>query len=312
MDRNLKIAMIVMWSVIAVVLTALLIFGITTGRTARNIFRVGSFNLGPSKIQKQDSVSLDNCSKINVDFSSSDIVVKTTSDNELKVIQRGNGTFKDDEKFTLSNDGNAVTIQQGRSHLGFFIFGFGTTGGEIELDIPESYAKDLVLESTSGDIAFDSDIKLNSLKCTQSSGDFECSSNIKADDISLDTTSGDIDARSISCSKYDVSSSSGDIEIKSLSGSGQIEATSGEIRVSYSDISDYSNISVSSGDIHLTVPKNLSFEFSGKCTSGDINGDLDMNYKNKRGNEATAKVGSGPYKKINAETTSGDINISLK
>lgn len=311
MEKKFKIAMIVMWSVIAIVLAALLIFGMTTGIGTHNMFRIGRFNMGPSKVQKQETATLDSCDKIRLDFSSSDILVKATDDNELKVIQRGNGDFKDDEKFTISNDNNTVTIQQGRSRVGFFIFGFGNTGSEIELDIPKSYAKDLDIETSSGDVTFDSDMNLNSLKCTLSSGDLECRNNITANEISLDSASGDIDMDNLNCSKYDVSDSSGDITIKALSGSGRIEATSGDININYSDIGDYSDISVSSGDIHINVPKSLSFEFSGKCTSGDINSDFDMSY-NKKGNEASAKVGDGPYKKINAETTSGDIHISLK
>ncbi len=176
------------------------------------------------------------------------------------------------------------------------------------MDIPKDYSKDLEVNTSSGGISFESDITLNSLKSEESAGNFNCD-NVKANSIRLKTTSGKINTGNIAVKNYDVNITSGSIDIKGVSGSGQVTATSGLINVKYKDIGDYSNVKSTSGSINLTIPKELSIKFYGKCIFGKINSNFHLNYKGRRGNEANGQVGTGAFKNINAEVVSGKINI---
>jgi lia operon protein LiaG len=162
----------------------------------------------------------------------------------------------------------------------------------------------------SGDITFNSDIKLNDIECSQSSGDFHVNNSITGSNIYIKSISGDITAEKLNSKHYDIHATSGDLDINSISGSGNVKTISGDVKINYSGINEYSNMSSTSGDINLIVPENMSFEFDGNCTSGNVNANFPLNYQNERKSRASAKVGSGPYKKINANAVSGDIKIS--
>lgn len=312
MDKKLIKIMIIIWSFIAVILTAFLIFSVKNNNSGRYIFRISNKNELQSKVQKEESISLDNCKDINLNFPSNDIEIYKADDDKLRIIERSSLELKDSEKFTVSKDTNTININGGTSRINFFIFGFGSLGEKIQVYIPVSYDKNLQIKSSSGDVSFDSDMALDSILCTQSSGDFNIRSTITSKKFTLKTSSGDIDIENLLAASYQINSTSGYINIKTLSGSGDVAASSGDIKINYNDISYYANISASSGDINLSIPSSLSFEFNGKCSSGEINSNFDMNYKNKNGNEAIAKVGDGPYKKISVKTNSGDIDIYNK
>jgi lia operon protein LiaG len=307
MENKIIKVNIAIWAVIAVILTALLVYFICNGHSY-NIFNFRGYS-NNFQVQKQQSVGINNCDKISLDFSSGDISFKTTDDSKLKVIERANSKLSDNEKFTVERDGNCISIKDDSiMSTSLNIFGFGYGAKEIEVDIPKNYNKDMDVATKSGDIRFNSDVTLNNLQCEQSSGDFN-SENITANNISINSKSGDLRTKMLDTKGYNVQTSSGDIDINELSGSGQIEASSGDITINYEDIGDYSNVNDRSGDIKLSTPKSLSYEFNGKCSSGEINCNFDLNYKNKRGNEANGQVGTAPFKKITAETSSGDIRI---
>ena len=311
MDRRFKKILIVIWFIIAVGFTSLLMYGILnrSGSTGFLSFVENSIE-STLTVQKDENIDLNNINNINMDFSSSDIIVQTTNEPNLRVIQKSARKLKDDGKFTVINGDNEITIKRSNIQSNFTIFNFGNSKERIELYIPKKYNKDLDIKSSSGNIEFKSDITLGSISCKASSGNLAGENNITAKNVNLKASSGNIDFESLISSNYKFEASSGNIKINSLSGSGDLQTTSGNIQVKYKDITGYTNASVGSGNVDLLIPKGLSFEFSGICNSGDINSNIDLNYKNKRGNEATGKFGSGPYNKIDVKSSSGNISIS--
>lgn len=307
MEKKLIKILIALWIFIAVMLTALLIMAIATGKT-NSMFGFVRWEGVSMKLQKEENISLDNIDNIMLDFSSTNIEFLTTDKTELRVVQWVGGNLKDDEKFTFSKEGNTLSIKEGSNHVSFYLFNFGSR--KIEVYIPTAYKKNLDAKLTSGNINLSSNISLGSIKTTQSSGNLNAGSSITADEASFKTSSGNMKVEELLTKTYQINASSGNVEINSLSGSGQIEVSSGNIKIDYKDIEEYSKVKASSGNLSLSVPKDMSFEFHGKCTSGDISSNLDLNYKNKRGNEAEAKIGDGPYKNISADTNSGNIKIS--
>jgi len=289
MNKRLIKILISIWIIIALSLSAALVYGIVYARSNGGIFNIIAFNKSSLKIQKEETLSLENCNEIKLDFSSDDIVIHTTDDSKLRVVQKSSNKLKEKEKFTVNTENNTISIKKAESIRNINIFFFGYNRRLIELYIPKSYAKDLDINLSSGDIIFDSDINLNNFKCHQSSGD--------------------LNVENLKVNSYNIRTTSGDININNLLGTGEVIVTSGDIKIAYKDINEYTKVTTTSGDIKLTIPSNLSFEFHGQCTSGDINSNFQLNYENKRGNKANAKIGNGPYKRIDATTTSGDIKI---
>jgi len=310
MNRELKKILIVMWLVIAVSFSSLLVYGILNNNESRGFFSFLQNSMESTlNIQKDENIEISSINKINVDFSSSNIIVLTTDELKMRVVQKSSRKLSNDEKFTVTNENNEVTIKRSNSRRIFSIFSFGNSE-KIELYIPKSYNKDLNLHSSSGNIEFISEIAIGNLSCIASSGNLVGDNNITTKDINLNVSSGNIDFASLISNNYKIEASSGNIKINSLSGSGELQTTSGNIKAKYKDISEYSKATVGSGNVDLIIPKSLSFEFSGNCSSGNINSNFDLNYKNKKGNEATAKVGNGPYKKIDVKASSGNISVS--
>jgi lia operon protein LiaG len=311
MNIRLKKILLVMWLIIAVGFTTLLINGIISKSGSSGFFRlIGNSMESKLTIQKDEKIELNTINKINLDFSSSDIIVLTTNEPNIRVVQKSASTLTDDEKFTVTKMDNEVTIKRSNSQKMFSILNFGKLEEKIELYIPEIYNNDLAIRSSSGNIEFISDISLGNINCNASSGNLVGENNITAKDINLTASSGNISLGSLISNNYKFEASSGNIRINSLSGSGELQTTSGNIHAKFKNITEHLNATASSGNVDLVIPKGLSFEFNGICSSGNIKSNFDLNYKNEDGNEATAKIGSGPYNQIDVKTSSGNINIS--
>lgn len=310
MDKKLKKISIAIWGIIAISLTIFLIHAIVTDNEEGGNFLV--FNLRNTKttVQKEDNISLDKCENITLDFSSYDVVISSTDDENLRVVQKSSSTLKQEEKFSFSKYDNTIAIEEGKSKHGFGIFNFGSFNNEIELFIPKKYDKSLEVKTRSGNIDVKSVMNLDKVNLAQSSGNFNSKESITANEVNLEASSGNIKAQTLITKLYKIKTSSGNVDIKTLSGSGEVYASSGNIKIGYGEVGEELKANASSGNIKLNLPKDISFEFYGQCTSGNIDTDFDVNYKNKKGNEATAKIGNEPYKKINVETRSGNIEIN--
>ncbi len=347
MNRNLKIIRLVLWIIISITLLFILIYNISYKNKIGFNLNFNGKEFSNMTVQKEESMSLDECSNIKIDFSSEEIKLTTVDDEDLKVIQESSKELSDDEKFTLTKNGDTITVQKNATaHIGFFKNdGFQ----RIQVFLPKKYAKALNITSSSGDISIASQLFLSDIECDTSSGKINLSDNLQVGNKAFfKSTSGDINLKGLSAKEssfiassghinlagtnisekseikttsgdiklneldgdYTIESSSGQIKVKSLSsGSGTINSTSGDIDVIYKGLNDYSNIKSSSGTVHANVNKDINFEFDGKCSSGDINSNFSLNYTGKKRNEANVKVGNAPYKKISITTTSGDIDI---
>lgn len=308
MDKILIKIRIVILAIVAVFFTTVLINGIYYRKSSGDIFSLLNIENNNYEIKHEENTSIDNCENIMLDFHSSNVIIKSTDEKKLKVVQKATGKINEKEKIIITKEGNNISIKKDQSKRVFFIFGFNLNE-KIEVYIPKNYSKNLEINLSSGNVKIESDLTLNNLKSTQSSGNFKGQYHIKANEVILKTTSGNINVEKIDSKNYGFNASSGNISIDSLEGSGNAHATSGNIKIRYKDISDYSNIESTSGNIKIEIPEKISFKFTGKCTSGDIHSDFHMDYESEKKNEAYGKIGSAPYKKINTNTTSGNIDV---
>ena len=288
-----------------------------------------SFNLGSSigKMLKEEQVNSTGIEKIRLDFDSADIEVTATDEKVIRVIESSNKPLKKHELFTLTNQNGILEIIKGEriTHIPFLNFGFQQH--KIELFIPKSYRGDLDIVTSSGDISALSELKLNNITTQQASGDLQIDYPLEGRNFNSNLASGDVAIKHLECNKYTIGVASGDIDVDYLKGSGAIEASSGDITIGtlsgekYSidassgdinlqGVSGTGEVHANSGDITVKLSENISLEMDAKCISGDIEGDIDIEYKNKKGSEATAAVGEAPYAKLTINTNSGDITVN--
>mgnify|MGYP000908856432 CR=1 FL=1 len=164
-----------MWAIIAAAGLSFLIYGFSHGESFP-IFEYGNKITGSRyAVQKSESTSVNNCSKISLRFSRGDVIVQTTDESNLKVVQSASRKLKDGEKFAIEKQGNNIEIGRRDGNKVFHnkfvnIFDGFNRNEKIELYIPKSYAKDLDISTTSGDILLNSDMKLNDIKRFLGSG----------------------------------------------------------------------------------------------------------------------------------------------
>lgn len=302
--------MLVIWSLVAVFFIGILGYGISTGKSGGDFFRTFKAKRGEMQVRKEQEMELGDTERIRIDLSSEDIYISLTNDDKVKVIESADIDTKKDEQFTMEKNGKDIEIVQGGQHK-FYFFSVGFNK-KIEVMIPEKYRNSLDIKSSSGDVDINGNLNLASMVCSQSSGNLESRSSITANEFRAKVSSGNIELKEILTKNYTVNSSSGNIEIESISGSGNMEAKSGNIEVGYKDIEEATTLRASSGNININVPKDLSFEFYGECSSGDVKADFEINYKDKNGHKAAATVGKGPYKKISTKTSSGNIYVNQR
>lgn len=310
MNKTLIKVLIVIWSIIAIFFTSLFIYCIIN-KGVNNMpfyFDFDNSDNANLNVQLDKEISSDNINKISVDCLSSNIVILNSDDSNIRVVQKSTKDLSDNQKCQINQGNEELTVKLD-NYRNFGFFSFNTNKNIVEIYIPKNYNKDLYLKTASGDIQFNSELKLNSLTCKDSSGDVKSKEKINTNDANINISSGDIDLYGIISNNYDIETASGDISVDSLSGSGKVSTASGDIKLKYNDIAESSKVHTASGDIDLTVPAELSFEFNGSCTSGNISSNLNLDYtKGKK--QASFSSGNESNKKIDASTLSGDISIN--
>ncbi|HEY5562127.1 MAG TPA: DUF4097 family beta strand repeat-containing protein [Clostridiaceae bacterium] len=306
MNKSLIKLLIGIWAVIALFLTCILIYQISSG----NKINIMNFSGGVLKLQKEESSTLNNVTKLDLNFSSGDVIVKTTKEEQIRVVQKAPGKLKDNQKFVMTKEGDTLKVKEENKIFSLNIFNWASFNQVYEVYIPENYDKDVYINNSSGNMNIDSIFNLNNMELSESSGNITSDYSIKSKNFLLKSSSGNVKLGEVFSDTFNLSTSSGNINVKPLSGGGSIFASSGNIEVGLSQIGDKVDLSANSGNIIIDIPSKLGFKLDGNSSSGNINSDFDISYKNNNRNNGTIKVGDGPYKEITARTSSGNINIS--
>jgi lia operon protein LiaG len=292
-SRNLKVFKIILLSVLAIFLTGC---GMSWNREMT--------------VQKEETISVEGIEKIKMDFSSENIVITSTDDDAVRVVESAGRNLRDREKFSAVRDGSNLDISQGQDRMFMNIFGINMNR-KVELFVPRSYAESLEIQLNSGNAIFANSMSVKKIDSSIDSGNFEAGTLIVSGEASIKTDSGNVKISSLDSQAYDINVTSGNIRIDHLKGSGAIKNTSGNIIVDLLDITEYADVRATSGNINLGLLRDMNFEFEGYTASGNISADFGVMYQSDK-KHATGKVGVEPYKKLSVEATSGNIGITLK
>lgn len=187
----------------------------------------------------------------------------------------------------------------------------GVQSNEIVLDaccgLQKIEAKDneLLLSMISNDIDLKVPTKTN-ISISSVSGDINCKE--ITGNLEIQTVSGDLELEKIT-GKVEIKSASGDIEAKEFSGAIDIKTASGDIEVKFSELED-SAIETKSGDISIVLPKKIDAVVEMFSEEGEVKISIDGSYEELRKKNGYLKIGLGDKtKKLYCHTKKGDIEI---
>lgn len=339
--KELKIILITLLSIIAVGLVVTMIYLSSSGQNTFFVIR------GGCKLVNQQELDISEINTIDINYTSNDIIfLKGDSDKLILKEYRADSVKDENAKINIDKKSNILSIIGSKTRHRITFISFGYSGSYVEIYLPEDCNKDLLVETSSGDIISQIALKSDQLmKLKSSSGDIKIKEAI-AENINVESSSGNISMdkaegnRSLKSNSGDVKlfdgrgnstirTKSGDITVENASGNLEIEASSGEVRLAGSNhlggfintksgditleleaLVDNLNLKSSSGECKLIISKKNSFIYRADTSSGDIKTFFDENLSfNKKGDSASGTFGNNATYTITMDTKSGDIMV---
>ena len=331
-NKGIKIVLIIILAILVIALVNFMIYAIINRDNDYSVkFSLIAFGDNTEKIFEKE-YEPEELDRINVDVSSSNVLIEKADVDKIKVTAYG----EKDEKINETINNNELSIT--KSNTKVFIFAmFYWCDEKIIIQVPNDCEQEFNIHTSSGDIAAPN-LENNVINLESSSGKIECGNinngNFKSssgditvgngNEITIQTSSGSIKAGDFN--KLSAEASSGDVEvgkvgestIKTSSGKMlvesakrlQAEASSGEMDIN--TIEEYCNLITSSGSIEIDS-LNITENSNINAKSGDVDimskndiyietetdsGDADVT-NNNRMSEIVLKI----------TTTSGSIKV---
>ncbi len=343
-NRNSIIIRIIIWGAVAIFLLSALAMLTSKAASGKNAWNTDFW--GDLRTVQEESFSLSAVNELEFDFSSMDIELYLTKEDELRVKLLSNRELLPDERFVSSAEAGRIVVQS-QPHVSVFPFNLGSINvfRKLEVYLPEQYAEALKMKTASGNMTLPEELTLKTVKLHLSSGDLR-GGTIQAEDFALGVTSGNIRLSQVKSAHYEIGMTSGDITMEAVAGIGSIGSSSGNIRVGsvsggeqdisttsgnisvdqftgYGEIGTQSgnvkidsalpqgdmNVRVTSGTVSIELVKEAAVNIEASVTSGDIDCDMPLSY-DKSGKHATGQVGENPTATLSIKTTSGEVRIS--
>lgn len=268
---------------------------ICTIMLAINRFDFSALNTNPERVKNEYQIPRDKTVNLTLETSANDIILKKSSDNDIKVSCYESEEITYDIISTKEGENLKIAEKDNRKWYQMVDVNFGVMETPLTVEIPERDWENIKIATSSGDIKI---------------------SGIYSDDISVKTSSGDVIASQIHPNYIDIESSSGDIRLDDffISDKLVISTLSGDTELS-KIVSNNIKINSTSGDVRLSKAESIRFEI--ETSSGDILGTIRGDQNNKFNVESLSGDISVPQSKrglgssFNASTTSGDIRIKL-
>lgn len=187
-------------------------------------------------------------------------------------------------------------------------FGYVNMSLKMDIYIPNSYARDLSLDTSSGDINLDKKMLLSDVTCSLSSGDLTIR-NLSCNKFSYDCSSGSLKADSLNTKETRLDSSSGDITINGFTGNIEGESSSGTISLGYKEFNNNVTLRAQSGDIELKLPESSEFYLDASCSSGEVECNFPITISGKKKDNVLIGTVKSDKNKVKLNTSSGDITV---
>ncbi|WP_042272777.1 DUF4097 family beta strand repeat-containing protein [[Clostridium] dakarense] len=294
-SKNAKLRLVI-WSIITVILISLFVGGISL----RNGDNLGKTN--------EWTVKSDSLKNIKINLTRDDLVIKTTKDKDIKIVESSNYKINKREQLNISEENNSLNIYRDNKMLEWISFGRFKLR-RIEIYIPENYKENLIVNNHVGDIDVLSNLNLENFEIYQNVGDLNIEGDISCNSLSAKLDVGNIDSRIINTKEYKFKASVGDIDIKGISGKGSIKSNVGDVRCEVDKIGGNIDIKSNVGDVDLYISENLSFDLDAKSNVGEVDSNFQANIDGKR---MKSSVGTDISGTVKVKSDVGDISINKK
>jgi lia operon protein LiaG len=265
-----------------ILLLSIVLFGAVSGRETvfdKYFGGFGAGGFGSAALQNRVAIDAADVKKLVIDYDGSacDVVFLPTDEKQIIVEEYLNRTMKKNQTAKVEKSGDRLTVTQRYFKKPIFWFGFGYFTGYVKVYLPaEVFAS------------------LEELECVAVSGDIELTalegpSAGRLNKTELSTVSGDIRMGFLESGQISLSTTSGNVEAPELLGEVRANTVSGKVelgavvgKVAAGTVSGALSIRSLDGEGHLSA------------VSGDVS-------------VRSAKLTGD----LNAETTSGDVEIGL-
>lgn len=288
MKRN-AIARIVIWSLVAVLLTSLLVVGISSSPSS---FFSGDWSLGTIGVTYKNSALYnvgggtvtDEFHSIKVNWTNGKINIESY-DGEDTVISETEVAEKENKLRWRVEDG-VLKIQQMAAGMRFGLK--KTPKKTLTVKIPSNVAEGL--KAVTSD-SVSAEVTITGISAS--------------DKIEIDTVSGGANLKNIRTEKLDIDTVSGSIKAAGEFTELESDSVSGDVTVSSATPLKKLDCDSTSGNIRLTIPKNSGFTLKADTVSGDISCGLPTVSESK--NRRVCGDGSADFE---TDTVSGDLIIT--
>lgn len=288
MKRN-AIARIVIWSLVAVLLTSLLVVGISSSPSS---FFSGDWSLGTIGVTYKNSALYnvgggtvtDEFQSIKVNWTNGKINIEAY-DGEDTVISETEVAEKENKLRWRVEDG-VLKIQQMAAGMRFGLK--KTPKKTLTVKIPSNVAEGL--KAVTSD-SVSAEVTITGISAS--------------DKIEIDTVSGGANLKNIRTEKLDIDTVSGSIKAAGEFTELESDSVSGDVSVSSATPLKKLDCDSTSGNIRLTIPKNSGFTLKADTVSGDISCGLPTVSESK--NRRVCGDGSADFE---TDTVSGDLIIT--
>lgn len=288
MKRN-AIARIIIWSLVAVLLTSLLVVGISSSPSS---FFSGDWSLGGIGVTYKNSALYnvgggtvtDEFQSIKVNWTNGKINIEAY-DGEDTVISETEVAEKENKLRWRVEDG-VLKIQQMAAGMRFGLK--QTPKKTLTVKIPSNVAEGL--KAVTSD-SVSAEVTITGISAS--------------DKIEIDIVSGGANLKNIKTEKLDIDTVSGSIKAAGEFTELESDSVSGDVTVSSATPLKKLDCDSTSGNIRLTIPKNSGFTLKADTVSGDISCGLPTVSESK--NRRVCGDGSADFE---TDTVSGDLIIT--
>lgn len=288
MKRN-AIARIIIWSLVAVLLTSLLVVGISSSPSS---FFTGDWSFGIIGVTYKNSALYnvgggtvtDEFHSIKVNWTNGKINIESY-DGEDTVISETEVAEKENKLRWRVEDG-VLKIQQMAAGIRFGLK--KTPKKTLTVKIPSSAAE-----------------KLKSVNTDSVSAEVNIIGVAASGKIEIDTVSGSAELKNIKTARLDIDTVSGEVNAEGEISELESDSVSGDITVSSAVPLEKLDCDSTSGNIRLTIPKDSGFTLKADTVGGDISCGLPTVSESK--NRRVCGDGSADFE---TDTVSGDLIIT--
>jgi DUF4097 and DUF4098 domain-containing protein YvlB len=170
-----------------------------------------------------------------------------------------------------------------------FGFNWFTGSSDLLIELPQRHYERVSIDVTSGKVDTHSFI-------------------IECDNLRVTTTSGDVNLDSFTHEEYSIKSTAGSVNLYGVSGRGNVELTSGNVVVRYSEWNDSLNVRTTSGSAEFILPEGSGIRVNSRVTSGRAEHRLDGE-SGRFNTVSNARFGGENVQDAEVNVTSGNVRF---